>query len=287
MLSTADRLRTAAADDSGFTLVETLVATVTGLVLGLVVLTMLQVTTEQTRRLSDKVQANRSARQTMTDIADELHSACFMSEFAPVQAGSSPTELIFFNAYSEGAEIKSAAESAKEGVYEHAIKYYKATETVNGHTRPAKTLWDKIFPTSSVAALPGTPTVETAVSKTKEVELGAYLEPVEAGGTSEWVFKYWKYKEQLPTQVEATSSSPTLEEIKLGPHQTLKEREAETKAALPVAAVQIGFEQRPADREQKLSVTEEKRRGVLLESQVTLSLGSPAVESKLKDEPCY
>src|ERR1017187_9006812 len=106
--STAGRLTAAARDARGFTLIETLVAMITGIVVTGALFAILEVSMHQTARAGDVVQASQSGRNAMTRIVDELRSACMSSEFTPVQAKSTPSQLVFRNTYSEKAVPTSA-----------------------------------------------------------------------------------------------------------------------------------------------------------------------------------
>jgi Tfp pilus assembly protein PilW len=253
--------------EDGFTLVELLVAMVTSLAIVLVLFTMLQVTTGQTTLITDKVQANRLGRQTMTDISDELHSACFAREYAPVQEKSSGTELIFANAYTEAPEIKTPAASkvASEGVHEHKIKFNAGGKIGQG------TLVDTTYP-STTAELPTN--VLFSSTKEREVRVGEHLAQVEVGKEKAPIFKYYQYKK---TAGVATGNAPatTLEEIPLKEGELLKSPTVEK-----VAAVVINFDQLPIDNKNEL------HQGLEMESQVTLALGSPTAENPIQDEPC-
>ncbi len=86
-----DRIR----DEQGTTLVEVIVGTAVGMVV-LYALTMVILTTiHGSARVSARVHATQNARVALTNLMEELHSACLAPKIAPVQAGSTGTSLDF------------------------------------------------------------------------------------------------------------------------------------------------------------------------------------------------
>ena len=113
----------------GFTLIETLVAMISGVVVTGATFSVLIVSLHQTSRITDSVQATQLGRTAMTHVIDELHSVCLARKFSPVQENSSDSKLIFVNAYSKESVI------SKTEAYEHEIEWsgeatQKLTDTV-------------------------------------------------------------------------------------------------------------------------------------------------------------
>src|SRR6202012_32837 len=100
MLSAAaihDRLR----DRSGFTLIETLVAMVTGVVVTGALFAILEVSAKQSSHLSNTAAATTAGRATMNRLVNALHSACIEEGFAPVKKESTPSKLVFVSGYDQ------------------------------------------------------------------------------------------------------------------------------------------------------------------------------------------
>jgi type II secretory pathway pseudopilin PulG len=83
--------------EHGFTLIEMLVTMVTGMVIIIATLTVLDVSISQSSRISERVDADQQGRLAMEKIVLGLHSSCIDSQVTPIQEGSTPTSIIFFN----------------------------------------------------------------------------------------------------------------------------------------------------------------------------------------------
>jgi Tfp pilus assembly protein PilW len=82
-------------DQRGTTLVELLVATTAGIVVLAGLSATVIVTVRESSRVTSHVHANQQARLAMTRVVDQLRSACFSYEMAPVMKESNGTSLIF------------------------------------------------------------------------------------------------------------------------------------------------------------------------------------------------
>ena len=90
-------------DESGTTLVELMVAIMTGLVI-LSALTAVVITTlHGSARVTARVHATQRARLVLTNLMEELHSACITPEIAPVKEESTGTSLRFV--HQTGSEV--------------------------------------------------------------------------------------------------------------------------------------------------------------------------------------
>jgi len=269
-------VRDVARGDDGFSLVEMLVALSTGLVITLALFGLLEMATRQTRLVTDKVQSDRIGRLMMSRIVGELHSACVTREAVPVYASSTENKLVFYNAYSEGAEVKTPSESkvASEGIYVHELVYEKAAGKVT----------EKIYPSTEVS-LPSK-VVYSSAKPEKEILVGEHVTQVKVteGGkeVTRPVFEYFKYASASSETVGAVST--TLEPIKLLEGETLEAKEkVKATGAASVAGVAINLEQTPVTKESHI---EAPHQGIPFQSQVTLALGSPNAETPIKDAPC-
>ena len=270
-------------DERGFTLMELLVSMLTATVVVGALFSILLISTSQTTLVADKVQANQLGRTAMTRIVDELHSSCLAAGFAPIQAKSNETELIFKNAYSEEAVIsnaKAAEEKSKPstGVFEHQIVWNSS----------AKTLTDFIYKSTSGE---GTEAVLPAVDYSSTTHEAANAEPkkgvllasniTQTGSIP--IFKYYKYS--TASAESSTTPDGTLTEIEPA-YIPLK---AETKTGLEkekenstqkVSSVLISFRVAPVDGKT------EHDQYIDLSNQVTLALSAPDTETPIEALPC-
>jgi type II secretory pathway pseudopilin PulG len=246
------RLRRRAGDARGFTLIETLVAMVTGvLVLGVLFAT-LEVAFRQSARISDVAEATQLGRTAMTHIIDETHSACLSSGFTPVQEKSSEKEFIFINAYSESAEIPNARKDK--------IVWNEAAKTLTDYTYASNGgTWPKF--TFSETATPAA-----------GVRIGEKISQVEPkSGEKVPIFQYYAYATKSSTS--PTAPSTTLEETPLT--VPLSTATAET-----AASVLISFRTSPTNGKGELG------KGVDQKTQATFAFTAPSSEAPIDGAPC-
>jgi prepilin-type N-terminal cleavage/methylation domain-containing protein len=79
----------------GFTLIELLVASLMSIIILFALSTILVVTLDQTQHTGAQVNADGQARTALATIENDLHSACVGGNVAPIQAGSTGTDLDF------------------------------------------------------------------------------------------------------------------------------------------------------------------------------------------------
>ena len=153
--------------EHGFTLIELMVAILTGLVITLALYAILEVSTKQTALIANRVQANQSGRLTMTKVVDELHSACFAEAVAPVLEGSGPTKLIFENAYAEKAEVPTRPAKAPP-------KGSTSTKSRPKPKRARRPLGSSTPPTRAPRSRAGPPK-SPSLRRAKKSSLGEYI----------------------------------------------------------------------------------------------------------------
>lgn len=120
--------------EHGFTLMETLVAMVTGVIVTGALLAILEVSLRQQTRITERVQADQAGRTAMSNMIDELHSSC--TGATPIQApkgtvtkpllASGPLNLWFVSAYG----VQHGSEPLLNEAYQHDLNW-ETSETSN------------------------------------------------------------------------------------------------------------------------------------------------------------
>ncbi len=246
-------------DERGFSLIELLVAMITAIVVCFALFAILNITSDQTSRLTNYAQATQQGRLAMTKIVDALHSACVTNGFAPILTNSGESELRFVNAYSEEAVIP------KSQFNEQKIVWNKATETLTDYTYPAikEISWPN-FEYSSTA------------SPSTGVQLARNVTQTETGGKKVPIFQYYAYTS------ESTESATTgLSTLSTKPLEVpLTEKTAPT-----AASVLVTFSAGPNEGTTAIGA---QGKGVSAgeQTQVTLSFTVPISNEKDVDAPC-
>ncbi|HEY1832851.1 MAG TPA: prepilin-type N-terminal cleavage/methylation domain-containing protein [Solirubrobacteraceae bacterium] len=248
----------------GFTLVETLVAMVTGIVVTGALFAILEVSLHQEGRLSDVAQATQLGRTTMTRVVDEMHSACISEKFTPVQEGSTANKLILINGYSEGAEVPVVATSTS-GVRKDIIELNPATGIlVDGVFLSTKETSTGVFSYQTVKSV----RIGEDVSQTEELVAGSKTTKYKL------IFKYFEYSPSATAGTKEASSSLT-------PILPKAESESLTEAqAKKVAAVEVSFVTAPNDKQTT------RGRTATLNSLVTFAFSAPDSEATITGGPC-
>jgi Tfp pilus assembly protein PilW len=247
--------------EGGFTLIEMLVAMLSSVIVVGALVLLLEVTINQTTRITETVQTNQAGRLTMTKIVDELRSTCLGQGYTPVNEKSTEQKLRFAAAFSEKANIPYTAAA------EHEILWNESKQTLTDY---------KYAGTSGANGnIVFSPTVESA-SGTRIGEKVSAGEPSGKG-----IFHYYRYSASATGG--AAASERALEEIPLATETT----ELGSTADDEVAAVAVTFKT-GAFRNELLSSETKAKKAVPAElgTQVTFAFSAPNSEAPIKDGPC-
>ncbi len=182
------------------TLIELLVAMASGIVVMLALFATLEFSSKQEARITERVQANRGGRYAMTEIVENLHSACVGFNATAIQAPSTkptsplgelgPTDLWFISADGSSTSGKSVITS----VYEHDVHWASTGKSKTGET--VGTLTDYKFESTKGSGPSGKsgkwefPALETK-NATSRV-LATNVIPQTISGTNT-LFQYYKF----------------------------------------------------------------------------------------------
>lgn len=256
-------------DRSGFTLIETLVAMITGVIVTGALFAILEVSVRQSGRLSAVAQATQISRTTMTKIVDQLRSACLSEGFSPVIEKSTANKLVFVNGYDEKPEVKPPAESKEPpaelpagSIHKDVIEYEEAT----------KRLIDKTYLATSNVETETAEKFPFATTPAKTVLLAENVSQVE----SKPIFEYFAY---------STSSSTGATEAATSISKTPVTPENEEKAK-SVASVVVRFRTAPTSKEFHQTATSEKGLFAEQTSQTIFAFSAPNSETTITAGPC-
>lgn len=247
-------------DERGFTLIETLVAMLSAVVVVGALYAILDISLDQSARVTDVIHATQIGNTTMTKIVDELHSACIASEFTPIQAESNANELRFVNAYTKEAEITKAVE--------HRIKWESSTGVLTDYSYPSESgSWPTFHFASTASPSSGVRVGENISEGEKSVKGSKTTVPI---------FQYYIYAKASRVGSEESFSTLSSEALKVEAGQ----KGLTATQAAEAAAVEINFKQAPIDKDTaELRTTD-------LKNEVTLSFSVPNAETPIKDKPC-
>ncbi len=181
MLTHAPPIPPSLRDERGFTLVEMLVALVTGIAVVLATLSVLDISVSQSSRIAERVDANQQARLAMEKVMLELHSSCTAYEATPVREGSTAEALEVVSQPSSKAYLTK--------VTKHVIAYSEATHTLTD-TAYASTNTPEELNTPWKFPPPANPTSRQTLLT------GVYKSVVKEGEVIKEVvpiFRYYKY----------------------------------------------------------------------------------------------
>lgn len=172
--------------ERGFTLIETLVAILTGVIVTGAAFSILDISLRQSSRVADRVSADQRGRIAMEKILLELHSSCVSVGANPIQPESTGTNLKFLSQTSSepyftsmtkheiflsGSTLKDASYQSNGG---NEVKWSfpgtptSTTTLLTGVTAPSKGAMFEYFKYTVAnlsTALPASPSLSAAEAK--------------------------------------------------------------------------------------------------------------------------
>jgi prepilin-type N-terminal cleavage/methylation domain-containing protein len=251
-------------NQDGFTLIEVLVASIIAVVVSLAAFSVLQLTTEDVSRITERTHTDQTGRVALEKIMLQLHSACVAEEVNPIVEGSGTEKIKLVSAsgkqvaFATGEiELHEITYNKTEGTLKETV--YKSTgEEVKGNYPFSAT------PSSTTKLLTG---VKQTENSKKE------LIPI---------FQYYRYYEKGDKGPKGETEPPygELNPEALGSHVTgeLNKTEAES-----VAKTTVSFTLAPEHHE---SVIAKGHQPVALEDSAVFRLSPASTSSEHPNSPC-
>lgn len=257
--------------EMGYTLVELLVAMSLGIIVTTVALSLLNFTTQDVSRISDRVQADQAGRTALEKIMLSLHSACVAPLIDPIRPGSEGSRIKFVSETNPLNE-KGEPVSALPTVRIREIIYTPASGKTQG------SLIEKSWP------LTGKNTQEYKYNESETPRTNMLLKGIKQTEVVEEgikkilpIFRYYRY-------YKAGDKEPKFGQLRPNPTTTeppltaLQQEEVEE-----TAKVTMSFTLVPEGKE---STTFGNDRPVALEDSAVLRLEPASEASTGTNEPC-
>jgi prepilin-type N-terminal cleavage/methylation domain-containing protein len=250
-------------DERGFTLVELLVAMSLGILVSGIALSLLNFTTADVTRITERVHANQTGRAALEKLMLALHSSCLTTKSDPIKPESTENKLRFVS------ETSSENEHGEPSAALPTIRLHEVVYTA-GSGKTEGTLTEKSWSSTGVPPKYEFNEKETA---TKRILLTGVEQTETAKKEVLPVFRYYRYYRE-------TDSKAVLGE--LDPNPITGKLTEETGPE--VAKVNVSFTAVPEGKENKLNTELGGGRPVALEDSAILRLSPSSEEST--NSPC-
>jgi prepilin-type N-terminal cleavage/methylation domain-containing protein len=244
-------------EERGFTLVELLVAMSLGILVSGIALSLLNFTTADVTRISERVHVDQTARTALEKLMLALHSSCLTAKSDPIRPGSSETKLKFVSENSAENEHGEPS-AALPTIRLHEVVYTAGSGKTEG-TLTEKSWASTGIPPSYVFNEKETPTKRTLLTGLQKTENSKKeLVPV---------FQYYRYyrAEDAKAVLGVLNPNAMAGEI--------------TSEAPNIAKVTVSFTAVPEGKENKVNTSFGGGRPFALEDSAILRLSPSSEES--------
>ncbi|HEY5193652.1 MAG TPA: prepilin-type N-terminal cleavage/methylation domain-containing protein [Solirubrobacteraceae bacterium] len=256
-------------DERGLTLIELLVAMSLGIIVTGIAFSLLNFTTADVTRISERVHVDQTGRVALEKLMLALHSSCVATKAEPIRFGSSE-KILRFVSETSGENAHGEPTSSLPTIRLREVIYTEASGKKEG------TLTENSWPSTGVPPKyefneAETPTKRTLLTGIKRTE-GEKKELIK-------IFRYYRY-------YKTTDTKPTLGE--LDPTELVINSKASTSVqkeeAAQIAKVAVSFTAVPEGKENKEDTSLGNGRPVALEDSAILRLSPSSEESN--NLPC-
>jgi prepilin-type N-terminal cleavage/methylation domain-containing protein len=256
-------------EQDGFTLIEVLVASLIAVVVSLAAFSILQLTTEDVSRITERTHADQTGRVALEKLMLQLHSACVAPEVNPVVKGSTAERIKFVSSSGKEPSFATGEIELHEITYNNTEGTLK--EAVYKNTGPETSEGNYPFPetTSSTTKLL-TGVKRTKNSKGEEIPIFQY-------------YRYYNSKDAIPTgdkEIPYGELDPTPLTGPSGPPATGELTQAEAES---VVKVTVSFTLAPEHHE---SVIAKGHQPVALEDSAVFRLTPASTSSEHLNSAC-
>jgi Tfp pilus assembly protein PilV len=252
--------RMSSADDGGYTLIELMISMALTLVIVLAAFTLLEFTTRNVARTTERVHVTQAGRIVMERLMLELHSSCVSPGVAPIRSGSSSTVLRYISA--------SGTTANSTNVELHEVIFTAPAGKATG------SLTEKSWPGTGTGPAY---TFNEAATPTKQLLLTGVKQSQteEATPTAIPVFRYYRYYATGDASPVYGALNPT----ELTPLSTTLSSEESTR----VVKVAVNITVTPEGTETKGVIND---RALPFEDTALLRLTPASESSSLRNLPC-
>lgn len=268
-------------DEDGFTLIELLVSMLIGLVVSLAAFSILEFTTSDVSRITERAHVDQTGRVALEKIMLQLHSTCVAVTVNPVQSKSNETDIKFI---SETSSLNTHSEpvSALSTVRMHEITFSSAKSTLVERSWPSTSA--SVSPSykfnEAEAKTKGELTERTLLTKVRQTEVFNEITKVTEQVP---IFRYYRYYEESDTGAKLGQLDPGINNAGMSNTEMETENAAEETEAEKVVKVSVSFTLKPEGHENLIANGDEP---IALEDSATFRLATSSEAAGNPNSPC-
>lgn len=245
-------------EERGFTLIELLVAMSLGILVSGIALSLLNFTTADVTRISERVHVDQTARTALEKLMLALHTSCLTAKSDPVRPGTSATKLKFLS------ETSAENEHGEPSAALPTIRLHEVVYTA-GSGKTEGTLTENSWPSTGV---PPSYVFNEKEAPTKRKLLTGLQQTENAKKELVPIFQYYRYYKE-------TDAKPTLGVL----YPVAMAGEISASEAPSIAKVTVSFTAVPEGKENKVNTSFGGGRPFAIEDSAILRLSPSSEES--------